>query len=147
MCDLVDGSRELFSSPQCTGYRNENGPLTLEMCLPSPQTIIKQLKRGIKKIKATSVFVASDSNHMIEELGLALKNMKVSIHKLSYDSPHVDLAILGKSNLYIGNCVSSFSAFVKRERDAKGFPSEFWAFPPDVIRNKAGSTSRSHEEL
>lgn len=83
----------------------------------------------MKTIK--SVFVASDSNHMLADLEDALKRSKVSVHKLDEPNPHVELAVLGLSNHFIGNCISSFTAFVKRERDTKGFPSSFWAFPPE----------------
>lgn len=147
-CDLVDGTQtQLFSSPQCLGYKQQNGKLTQEMCFPGTSTIMKQLKRAVKKINATAVFVASDSNHLIPDLTLALRNLKVTVKKLVHDSPHTDLAILGKSNLFIGNCVSSFSAFVKRARDMNGFASEFWGYPPDMRSIKNEIPQNGHDEL
>jgi len=104
------------------------------------------LKRAIKKINATAIFVASDRNHLINDLSLAIRNLNVVVKKLSQESPHSDLVILGKSNLFIGNCVSSFSAFVKRSRDVHGFASEFWGYPPDMRRNK-NEAQNEHDEL
>ncbi|GBM66178.1 hypothetical protein AVEN_214359-1, partial [Araneus ventricosus] len=53
----------------------------------------------------------------------------VKAYKLPTSNPHVDLAILGLSNHFIGNCISSFTAFAKRERDVNNLQSSFWAFP------------------
>ena len=61
--------------------------------------------------------------------------------KAKGSSVHVELAILGRANYFVGNCISSFTAFVKRERDVKGLPSEFWAFPPSP------NVTPSHDEL
>ncbi|CAG9784461.1 unnamed protein product [Diatraea saccharalis] len=139
-CQHVQDSPILFAAPQCVGYKNEKGPLTASMCLPKKTEIIKQVKRAVKKFNNIKyVFVASDSNHMIEDLNVALKDLEVSITRFQPSNPHLDLAILGQANHFIGNCVSSFSAFVKRERDVKGLPSEFWCYPH---RKKT-----KHEEL
>ncbi|XP_037877658.1 protein-O-fucosyltransferase 1 isoform X2 [Bombyx mori] len=140
-CQHVKDSPMLFAAPQCVGYRNERGPLTMSMCLPKPSEILKQIKRVIKKLSDIKyIFVASDSNHMIEELNAGLRRPEIKILKFQPSSnPHLDLAILGQANYFIGNCVSSYSAFVKRERDMKGLPSEFWSFPQRK-KNK-------HEEL
>lgn len=78
-CEHIQHSPNLFAAPQCLGYRNEFGVATTEMCYPSQKTIIKQLKRVIKNMKdVASVFVASDQNHMVNELKEALKRMEVS---------------------------------------------------------------------
>jgi peptide-O-fucosyltransferase len=74
-----------------------------------------------------------------------LKRTTVTIvKKLPEDNPHLDLTILGKSNYFIGNCISSFSAFVKRERDLLGLPSMFWGYPP---RPGGQSRLKKHDEL
>lgn len=129
-CKHVQDSTMLFAAPQCVGYKNERGPLTLSMCLPNPDDIIKQVKRALKKRENIKyIFVASDSNHMINDFNKGLQHVEVSVVRLQPSNPHLDLAILGQANYFIGNCVSSYSAFVKRERDVRGLPSEFWSFP------------------
>lgn len=100
----------------------------------------RQIKRVLKRLNDIKyIFVATDSNPMISELSNALHRFDVSIVRLQPPKPHIDLAILGQANYFIGNCVSSFTAFVKRERDVRGLGSEFWCYPQ---RKK-----QKHEEL
>ncbi|XP_063984273.1 GDP-fucose protein O-fucosyltransferase 1 [Diachasmimorpha longicaudata] len=143
-CEFIASTPNLFAAPQCLGYRNERGKATPGMCLPSWELILKHIKRVIRNGKnVKSVFVASDSNYMIEDLSKALSRMEITVHRQPDPvSPHLDLAILGRSNYFIGNCISSYSAFVARERDVKGYPTFFWGFPPE-----RSSTSPTREEL
>jgi len=79
-CEHVKQSPNLFSAPQCLGYRNEHGVVTQEICYPSSKTIVKHLQRQLRLMKdVKSIFVASDSNHMLEELRKALKGFEVSL--------------------------------------------------------------------
>ncbi|XP_033228618.1 GDP-fucose protein O-fucosyltransferase 1 isoform X2 [Belonocnema kinseyi] len=143
-CEFISNSPNLFAAPQCLGYRNERGKATQAMCFPSFDLIVLHIKRIIRNGRdIKSVFVASDSNYMIDELNNALSRMEVRAYRQENEvSPHLDLAILGRANYFIGNCISSFSAFVAREREVKGIPTFFWGFPPD---RPAASTA--HEEF
>jgi peptide-O-fucosyltransferase len=149
-CEHVKDVKNLFASAQCLGYQNERGALTKEMCMPTPEIIVRKIKRVVKKTKELqktneikSIFVASDNNHLIEYLNEQLRRMKITAFKLPENNPHVDLAILGRANYFIGNCVSSFSAFAKRERDVRGFPSGFFGYPVE----KSSLKINRHEEL
>lgn len=138
-CDLVGKTHNLFSSPQCLGYSNEFGDLTAQLCNPSLEEIVRQVQEAVKGVGAKSVYVASDHHHMEWELSAALgTGIKVTKAPPGTGSPQLDLYMLGRSNHFVGNCVSSFSAFVKRERDAMGFPSTFFGYPSD---------KRRHDEL
>lgn len=143
-CEHIQHSPLLFSAPQCLGYNNEHGFATNEICFPTKETILKQLKRVVKAVKARSVFVASDNDHMIASINDALKSLKIKAFKQDKDDPHVDLAVLGQSNHFIGNCISSFSAFAKRERDVNSLPSSFWAFPAETKKKELDTV---HDEF
>lgn len=142
-CEFVNSAPNLFSSAQCLGYRNEKGSLTEEMCQPSEEVIVKHLRRLLKRMKDVhKVFVASDHDHMTKTLAKYFQKTDLTFIKPTEDQPHVDLAILGRANHFVGNCVSSFSGFVKRERDVHGFPSTFWGFPSEPKRD---GQQRSHD--
>lgn len=153
-CEHINDSPNLFSAAQCLGYRNELGIATKEMCQPTQELIFKQIKRQImvhnekhpsNLIK--SVFVASDRDHMINELNNAFKHLKISAFCLTENDPHLDLIILEKSNLFIGNCISSYSAFVIRSRKVRGFPSSFWACDNTLDAGKKIPKTYERDEL
>lgn len=125
-CSHVKETPQMFASAQCTGYHNENGLLTEEVCYPSDSTVVKQVKNEVKRLNAKTVFVATDDRDLIKEMSKVMK--KVKFVRAYPSDPHLDLAILSKADHYIGNCVSTFSAFAKRYRDTLGKTSSFWAF-------------------
>ncbi|CAJ0604793.1 unnamed protein product [Cylicocyclus nassatus] len=111
--------RSLFGSAQCDTQEHYDGILTKEICAPSETTVIEQLVETVGKIGARSVFVSSDRDHMIDAINEALQAYDVQAHRLNPDDPFVSLAVLGKADHFIGNCVSTFSHIVKRERDSR----------------------------
>ncbi len=139
-------SANLFSSAQCLGYRNEKGPLTEGLCRPSEEAIVKHLRRVLKRTGAGSVFVATDDDAMLDAFSRHFgRSSGVAFVTTKEDSPHLDLAVLGRADHFVGNCVSSFSAFVKRERDVAGLQSSFWGFPAEKKRQGEDGEDSTHD--
>lgn len=115
-----------FSSAQCLGYQREFGQMSHDLCYPPDHQILIQLAAAMEKLKPSHVFVVSEIDDIIERF--REEHPDVKFLKLEAKNPHVELAILGKADNAIVNCVSVSSAFVKRHRDVDSLPTEFWSF-------------------
>lgn len=116
---------QLMASPQCVDPRRGD-KLTMDICLPDTQLVLQQTEKLVAETGIKVIYTATDKNPLIKELQSELKKYEVELFHQDPWLPQIDLYILGQSDYFIGNCVSSFTSFVIRERSVHNKPSSFW---------------------
>ncbi|KAJ8032924.1 GDP-fucose protein O-fucosyltransferase 1 [Holothuria leucospilota] len=128
VCDLAVGkSSTYFASPQCKSPFN--GRIFQEMCYPDLDHILELTREAIVTFGFHHLYIASDDKPYKEEFQQILDPHNVTVHHYNPLSPQMDLIILGEADYFIGNCISTFTSFIKRERDANDRLSTFWGYP------------------
>ncbi|XP_038060600.1 GDP-fucose protein O-fucosyltransferase 1-like isoform X2 [Patiria miniata] len=139
----------LLSSRQCTG--KEGDSVTREMCLQSEEQVIADIRYQLQLAEEDnrelpkSIFVATDHVAMEEDLQAAFPDIKIVTWGPDLDQ--MDLYVLGQADDVILNCVSAFSAFVKRDRDVNGKLVAFFGYLDPQKELPKVSRSPPHEEL
>lgn len=127
----------LFSSQQCTNHLEvKPRALPFELCMPSDETIISYIGTAITKLNSSidelAVYISTDNDtpYLWSKLSSEFPNIDFVTPKATYSNstisvshserePMIDLYLMAKSNYFIGNCISSFTAFVSRMRKAR----------------------------
>jgi peptide-O-fucosyltransferase len=89
-----------MASPQC--LENTNKKVTKDICFPNPDQIVRKIGKIVKKTNITKIYVATDKNPMIKEIENFLAKYSVKVYHNDPWLPVIDVAILGKSDYFIG---------------------------------------------
>ena len=76
-CEHAEGMPQYMASPQCLGYTRYR-TVTRDLCFPPKQDILNRTEEAVRAYAAKAVFVATDSDPMIDYLNFRLKGLDVS---------------------------------------------------------------------
>lgn len=131
-CELLktnDHLPRLFSSNQCTGYPDHSDlqPLHYDTCFPATDTIIKNIRDTLKyyrnktgqQINIVHVGTDMDDSELWSILKSEFSDLKFIINpsRDTIQDVLIDIYLMANADVFIGNCVSSFSAFSARIRN------------------------------
>ncbi|XP_072170304.1 GDP-fucose protein O-fucosyltransferase 1-like isoform X1 [Diadema setosum] len=123
-CDLADGSMQrLLSSHQCLGLHSKTN-VYRQLCMQSEELVIEEVQALLEKepdIK--TIFIATDHVSMQDDLQQEFPDLRVVT--LDPEKPQSDMYVLGEADHFLGNCVSAFTAFVRRHRDEAGLGTSY----------------------
>lgn len=124
----------LMASSQCVGESSQTA-VSMEMCMPSLEEIISKVDAAITRYSVDKLFIATDQSTHEESIRAHFRQrgQDISIAFIDPEIPQIDLILLGEARVFIGNCVSSFSSFVRRHRDSRpqweSMPTWYFGMP------------------
>ena len=117
---------KFFEARTC--FEREDISVSYRMCEPTKEDYITGLQNALERTHSCHVYIASDlkPSKLSELISLdALKppssrddcdSVSIFSQQQSNEDPLIDLAVMARGSYFIGNCVSSFTAIVTRER-------------------------------
>ncbi|CBY18054.1 unnamed protein product [Oikopleura dioica] len=126
-CEILDRNENCMASPQC------GTPVVkldkIKHCIPPMEQILDEL--DLFREKFATIYISSDKKidkKIFKKRGFRVTTLDdyrdLSIPK--FFDPLIDLAVQILSDYFIGNCVSSFTGFIVRQRRVKHLPVDFW---------------------
>jgi len=126
-CEILDRNENCMASPQCGTPKVKLDKI--KNCITPKEQIQDELAFYREKFK--SIYISSDKKidkEIFEKRGFHVTTLDdyrdLSIPK--FFDPLIDLAVQILSDHFIGNCVSSFTGFIVRQRRVKHLPVDFW---------------------
>lgn len=141
-CKGAIGKKQYFSSQQC---ELPGGSISAPVCDPSMDTVADTVMEAVLAIRADTVYIGADDMSKAKPYVSAIETRLQDENFLSTkvlvtgstapSDPLSDLQMFTEADIFIGNCVSSFSAFASRHRLHHDLgPTWFWSVPhPDPL--------------
>jgi peptide-O-fucosyltransferase len=122
-CNKAVDREEFFESAQCGLHRGSGDVITREVCIPGPSTAIQNILDAQKSHGPfPTVFVGTDRKPYLEEIKAAVGE---TVSVVRGTSAVMDLYVFGQADIFLANCLSSFSALSVRERNVNKQPTLF----------------------
>ncbi len=122
-CEHAVGQATYMASTQCTV---PPGGISQDICLPAVPAAARDVLAVTAHTGARLVYLGSDNPEYARELAATLTRSAPQLHVLvglpngsSDKDPLLDLQLYAAADAFIGNCVSSFTAFARRQRDSE----------------------------
>jgi peptide-O-fucosyltransferase len=136
-CRRAIGLHEFMASPQCglaDGAAVPMPAITQAICLPGPDDVVRAIRLAQQRFgPIRTVFVGIDADDYRPQLEAALGDVRV----VRGAAPQLDLYVFAQADLFIGNCISSFTAFAVRERRVNGRRSMFFGLETEDDSQRA----------
>ena len=89
----------------------------------------------LQRFRLKNVYIATDADAYLVDMRANFPNVKFA-STTEQSKPQLDLCILERSAVFLANCVSSFSSFVRRSRDVAAKPTFYFGLISKLNRGE-----------
>lgn len=165
-CELLlkeNDMKQLFSSNQCSGYASPSRPLKNRLehgtCLPSRDNVIERLREALRdvelmlntNIKFVHIATDHDQPKLWDQLARSFANITFVKEKQNSEPELmvalVDLFLMAHADGFVGNCVSSYSAFAARMRTEQLDRKRLTFYFGQKFTSELNEETSPHDEL